>query len=472
MERRPIGDTGGKSTNLPFDDGFQRSLLLLLTEDHGFACGVGKYIEPRYFESPVLAWAWHASQQYMETYGSPPSIRTILQFTRKLDAETRPVYEQVLCEVERAHVQDAEWLRAQTIDFVRKQKFIHLMHLSQAMWNAGKTDEVYAYVTTEISNLSEIAAVEEDEAFFFETFGERQARRLHRTVEADAIPTGLPTLDHVLDGGLSRGELGAWIAYAKCGKSTMLVNLGLACIRLGHLPVAHFVLEGMREQVETRYDAAFTEVVYNELKWGRLGTEYHVNTMRQYQFYQRKLMVRGMTGNWDYNILTIQGYLRRWQKTYGWIPKLIVVDYVDILGGRKERYPNETAKQTDAARDLKTLMGSGPGYMGWTAMQAQRPNPGVDEQPHLIGTSMVADAYAKIRIFDYLGSINRTNAEKRANVARLYGELYRDNEAGQVWPVAFDNPRMRIEEREGIVSPSVPPNQQRGLAPKQTWAPV
>lgn len=472
MQRSPIqGGTGKQqAVNLPFDDGFQRTLLLLLTEDHGFALGVGKHLEPRYFESPVLAWAWNVALEHMETYGSPPAIRTILQSTRKLEAQTRPIYEQVLAEVERVSIHDAEWLRAQTIDFVRKQKFIHLMIASQAMWNTGKTDDVYEFVTTEIGNLSDISASEEDEAFFFETFGKRQAERLRRTVEMDTVPTGLPALDNVLDGGLSEGELGAWVAYAKCGKSTMLVNLGVSAVRLGQHQVAHFVLEGRRAQVEGRYDAAFTEVVYNELKWGKLGADYHMSTMNQYQFYRKKLMIRGMTANWDCSILDISNCLNRWRKDHGWKPRVLVVDYVDIMAPRTEGYKNETTKQTAATRDLKSLVDTG--YVGWTAVQSQRPNAGVDEQAHLVTSGMVADAYAKVRIFDFLGSINRTNAEQLANIARLYAELYRDNAAGQVWPVWFDNARMVIEEREGIVSPSVPPAQQRGLAPKQSWAPV
>ena len=71
----------------------------------------------------------------------------------------------------------------------------------------------------------------------------------------------------------------------------------------------------------------------------------------------------------------------------------------------------------------------------------------------MIRSRDIADAYAKVRVADFIGSINATVEEKKLKVARLLAEYYRDNEAEQTAVVRADFSRMLIKEEAGLFSP-------------------
>jgi hypothetical protein len=152
---------------------------------------------------------------------------------------------------------------------------------------------------------------------------------------------------------------------------------------------------------------------------------------------------------------------------------LVIVDYGDLLTGRERRYNNEYERQKAAFRDLKSL--ANRGYALWTASQAQRPKAGVEEQAHFVKSRQIADSYEKIRVSDFIGSLNQTPDEKTDGVMRLYAELYRENSADCWIPVKADMARMTIEQQDGIASPSMPVQQSASLGfvpPTQLHAPI
>jgi len=61
------------------------------------------------------------------------------------------------------------------------------------------------------------------------------------------------------------------------------------------------------------------------------------------------------------------------------------------------------------------------------------------------GGLTIAECFDKVRVADFIGSINQTSEERQANQMRLFAELYRDNEAGKVFLVKSDFSRMTIE---------------------------
>jgi hypothetical protein len=84
-----------------------------------------------------------------------------------------------------------------------------------------------------------------------------------------------------------------------------------------------------------------------------------------------------------------------------------------------------------------------------------------------VKSRQVADAYDKVRVADFIGSLNQTLDEKTAGVMRLYAEMYRDNAAGQWLAVQADLERMIIKQVEGIVSPST----EEAVNPSMNWSP-
>ncbi len=439
---------------LPFDTEYQKALLRLLCEDDGFAHVVIEYLEPHYFENEVLKWAFAYCQRHREQYGTMPALGVLKQQTNGMDPRLRPVYAAFIEQVQEAPMRDEQWMRDAVVDFVKRSIFVQTYGETRQLYNTGKVEEAYDLMMERMERIMKTGWEPVDRAFYFEELPARHSRRLREDPSANAVTTGLSWLDNILVGGLSLGELGIWIAYAKGGKSAKLVNHGIAAARGQMREVLHIVLEGSRQQVENRYDAAFMDELYHVVKAGGLSAEKYSRTYQEFQFLQRKLVLRGFLEHWEYSVLDIVDELDALKRQYGWKPSLIIVDYGDLLGGRKKSYRTETDKQKAVFRDLKKI--AERGYAVWTASQAQRPDKGAEDKAHYIYARQIADCYEKVRVADFIGSINATQAEKDEKMARLFAELYRDNEAGQSLLVRADFTKMTIKEEPGLVSPSMP----------------
>jgi len=425
----------------PFGVEFQKSLLRLLSLDTGFANAAMPYLEPAFFENEALGWAYAFMVRYSEEYNAVPSMMIVMEETRKLDPSVREVYQLTLETVPIASLTGEEWLKDQTIDFIKRNLFVTAFLESKDLYNGGKTDDAYDCMMREMEKIFNTAWSPPDREWLFEEFNQRTSRRMSVDAQGDAIVTGIHDLDHLLGGGLNIGEMGIWVAYPKRGKTTLLTNHGVQAVRRGDHRVLHAVFEGSRSLVANRYDTVFAQREYSKVKRGEMDKETYDRMQYDYQMYAGKLVLRGFTDKWDYTAADILEEVQDLKRIYDWVPSLIIVDYGDLLKGRG-KYENETSSQRAAFRDLKSL--ANRGYALWTASQAQRPKKDLDADAEVLKSRNIADCYDKVRVADFIGSINQTKEERQVHQMRLYGELYRENEADRVISVSADFAKMTI----------------------------
>ena len=484
IERTPVTATAGVPAvgdHFPFGVDYQASLLKLLTQDGSFASAVMPHLHPGYFENEVCGWAFARMQEYRARYESMPTLRLLCEYTRSLDARAREFFRLTLERVMEADLSAEGWLRDTVIDFVKRHMFVNAFHESKAFFNAGNVDQSYKAMYQAMDQIFHTQWETIDRSFFFEELPQRMAHRMGADSFTDAVPTGIPELDHILGGGLRKGEMGVWIAYPKRGKSTLLVNHGAQAVRRGDFKVLHYVLEGSRKMVENRYDSVFAQEEYSRIKDGSLTTESWQRLQYEYQSYRQKLIIRGLTERWTYSVADLQEEMRELKQRYNWVPDALVVDYGDLLRAREGHLHTEVEVQRSAFRDLKTL--ANRGYALWTASQAQRPKEDLETSTEILQSRKIADCYDKIRVADFLGTINQTQEERQSKQARLFAELYRDNAAGQVILVYADFARMTIASAGAFsgnlpigavagVAPVVPLGYVKPLNPSQLRAPI
>lgn len=455
MRRTPVTNDPGISEiqTLPFGPDFQMQLMRMLCEDPAFAHAVMPHLRPEYFTVEVLVWAYRRLQEYVQEYGNVPRIAVLREMTKHVDPQAQMIYQLTLDRVASEVLADGPWIQDQVLEFVRRSLFVRSFRESRDLYNGGQVNQAYDLMAQRMEEIRTATYEIVDRTWFFEDFGVRQGRRLRSSPEEEAVPSGFPWLDNILRGGLSLGELGIWVAYAKHGKSTMLVQHGVAATRRGWKNALHVVLEGSRAQVEDRYEAAFLMDAYGQVRRGDIDSDKYTDLLKDYHLLQKRLVIRGLVERWDYTIEDVHAEMRTLERDYHWRPDLVIVDYGDLLRGRGKSYVNDTAEQKAVFRDLKNL--ANRGYAVWTACQAQRPEKGADEKPHLINSNMIADAYEKVRVADFIGSINWTNLEKDESVARLYAELYRDNASLDWITIRADWAKMILRQEKGLTSPAV-----------------
>lgn len=446
-----------EESTFPFDVEFQKTLFRMLIEDDGFAVTVAPYIKPFFFENQILAWAWAFCHAYREQYGLIPGFPVLFHQVRQMDPNSYQVYAATLDSVRQASLRDTTWLKDQVLEFIKRNIFVRNFHATRTLFNSGKVNEAYDHAMRELEELHRISWENKDRSWTYGDFELRESRRQSRDFEGESIGTGFPWLDSILDGGLSKGEVGNWLAYPKIGKTTMLIQHGRAATSISWKKVYHAVLEGSRELVENRYDSCFAEEMYNHVKRGDMDVQKFEAVRRQYEMMRDLLVVEGFTERWDYTVQDISNALKDLRINYGWVPDLIIIDYGDLLNGRHQPYRDRLANEIDAFRDIKSLANRGYGI--WTASQAQRPKEGTHQKTDLLMTRQIAGVYEKVRICDFLGTLNQNMEERRHKVMRLYAEIYRDNAAGLDLTVRSDLAVMRIEQVAGLVNPVVSDSQ-------------
>jgi hypothetical protein len=443
------GSLPGAAGRLPFGPAFQLSLFRLIVEDAAFAAAVAGQIRPGYFEAEPLAWGYAAIESYRARYNATPRLNVLLEEARRLPVPASIIYTSVLEQVANADLSAEQWLRDQTLEFVKRNLFVRAWQDSLGQYNQGDVQAAYKTMTEAMDQISRASWEVEDQEWFFENFQQRYSDRLGADPSDGAICTGIPGVDRVLGGGLHLGELGIWIADAKKGKTTLLTNHGAQAVKRGLHTVLHAVYEGGRKQVANRYDTLFAQESYADVRRSGISEDVYRRMLAEYAMYSARLLLRGFTQDWNYSVANLHELLRRLKRQHGWRPELVIVDYGDLLRSR-DRQESETGHQRAAFRDLKTL--SNQGYAVWTASQAQRPKKDTEDDSELLRARSIADCYDKVRCADFLGTINRTREERLALRARLYCELYRDNEADLVVPVYADFDKMTI----GALPPEVP----------------
>jgi hypothetical protein len=448
------GDLPTTPERFPFELEYQKALLRLLCEDPRFAQLTAPFLSPRYFENEVLSWAWSYAIRFKDEYGAFPTLQTIKQQTLRMDPKLRPLYQLTLEQVGAARIRDDAWLRDTVLDFVKRNIFVRAFHESQRLYNKNEVEKAYDYMMGEMERITRTMWAPVDDTWFYDDLAARQVKHLANDLGSRAVATGFDQLDHMMGGGLSKGELGIWVAYAKGGKSSMLMTHGVAATKLQLRPTAHFVFEGSRAQVEDRYEAALTQELYREVRNGGLSSDGYKRAYQEYQLCRGKLYLRGFTDEWNYSVVDIHQALKDLKRTHNWEPDLVIVDYGDLLNGREAHYRSEQEKQKAAFRDLKSL--SNRGYAVWTASQAQRPEKGSENEAHWIFSRMIADSYEKVRVADFIGSLNACNLEKQDKIMRVMGELYRDNAADVRFCVHCDLNKMLIRDDPNVASKQMP----------------
>lgn len=452
------------SQRFPLDIEFQKSLLRLLSEDQSFGHAASKHLRPEHFEHEILGWAYGFIQRHVEQYNVVPSLQIIMQETRSLDPSIRPIYTAMIDQVRQSSLRDADWLRDQTLDFVKRNIFVRAFHEGKELYNSGSVVQAYDLMQGKMEEITRTVWEPVDRTWFYSDLRQRQGSRNVRATEGDSIPTGFPWLDHILRGGLHFGELGIWMAYAKVGKTTLLITLGVAATRR-NFRVLHVVLEGSRRLIEDRYDSAFLQEVYAAVKSGDIDVRKYQMALKEYQMLKDTLVLRAFIDKWDFNIIDIDNELRDLERNHDWRPDLIIIDYADLMTGRdKKYYRTETESQRAAIRDVKRL--STRDYAIWTASQAQRPKKD-DTAEDILTSRSIADTYEKVRAADFLGSLNQTAQEKESGFMRLHAEMYRDNKAGQTLTVRCALERMQIQQSNNGSMPVTTTGQATKLGYKQ-----
>lgn len=415
-------------SELPFSFGkdFQDSMLSLMLRDISFADRAVKYLGEEYLHSDNHKWLFGEIKKKFLDSGNVPSLIEIEDNLKKTARARRRLYKTYANKIYSTAPVDPDFIRDKLTEYSKRVSFAELFRDGQLFYNAGETEKAYTYVMEAINHLHSIS-YRQDVSIPIEEF---EALRKRHAFEQErsgyAIPTNIKALDEVLGGGLERGRLGVIMAEPKRGKSIGLIHMGVAALMSRAGIVAHVVLEGTTEETVMRYQSRLSGIPYNRLSKDDL-TAVEVKHLEVISAkYLDRLQLIPFNQHWEYTVLDLESKLQELDRQ-GKTPDLCVVDYADLLQPRKSDSRRRDLDQRDVYRELKRL--SIVRRMAtWTASQAQRPKEySRSKSDAVLHGSSISESFEKVRIADFIGSLNQTPQEKKQGVLRFHCDVYRSN---------------------------------------------
>jgi len=269
-------------------------------------------------------------------------------------------------------------------------------------------------------------------------------RDLQRTLsmikfrEGEKIPTGIDDLNNALYGGLGVNELFCVMAHSGRGKTSMLVNLFYGAL-LNGFDAAYFSLEMSERDILRRFYRRVTYKTKQELhdedkKWSNTIERFFklTKTAGRILYYPT-----GTIGVFDIEIA-----LDRLRDLYGFEPKMIIVDHIDLLKPPKIGYKVENYIAlkliTDALRNIALTRG----IAVVTASQATR----ASFNKIKLSQSDIADSYGKIQSSDVVVALCQTEEELANHRMRVTFVKNRDHIPGREIEVYIDWDKMLVSD--------------------------
>lgn len=139
------------------------------------------------------------------------------------------------------------------------------------------------------------------------------------------VSTGWPSMDKILYGGMSRGELNIFAGGSGSGKSLVMMNIALSWLQAG-LSGVYITLELSEELCSLRTDAMLTDTSTRDIRRDIETTELKVKFLGKNAGSYRIKQLKAQS-----NVNDIRSYLKEVQIQTGIKIDFVMVDYLDLV---------------------------------------------------------------------------------------------------------------------------------------------
>ena len=255
------------------------------------------------------------------------SLRDTAKFIQQhsMDHKTLPTYEQIkaVTGVELKPIPDAmdghqEWFMNEFEGFSRKEELSRAILKAADLLEEGDYDPVEKLIkdAVQISLTKDMGT---------DYFADPRLRIDKYFNSGGQVSTGWPTMDKILYGGFSRGELNIFAGGSGSGKSLVMMNIALSWLQAG-LSGVYVSLELSEELCSLRTDAMLTGMGTKEIRKDIDQTELKVKMVSKKAGQYRVKALPAQS-----NVNDIRSYLKEVQIQTGIKVDFVMVDYLDLV---------------------------------------------------------------------------------------------------------------------------------------------
>jgi replicative DNA helicase len=402
---------------------FNCKLLASLITDTLFVSQIFDVLKLDYFKADSSKWVVENTIKYYHQYKKLPTMEVFKVLYETIDGavlknEVVSLLHEVIKQIES---EDLEFIKETTINFCKNQEIKNAIIKSVDLLREDDFEKIQ-FIINQAFKVGLDTNIGLNYLEDIDTRYEEEAR--------DPIATGWKILNSLLKGGLSKGELGLFIANSGIGKSWLLAHIGASAVRNGKV-VLHISLELNQSYTGLRYDSILSGITLEKLPLHRdllKDALEELNGKLYIKWYAMKSI----------SLVGIKAYIDK-VRSLGINPDLIIIDYLDLT-----KY---TGGNTQEDRILGELYAEAKGLAGevnlpiWTVSQANRA--GLEDD--ILEAGKISGAYAKVFPADFVGSVSRKRLDKASNTGRMHVIKNRFGVDGLTFPMMIDTSRGAIE---------------------------
>lgn len=408
---------------------FQEKIFQALLSDHRWSAQMIEVMTHEHFELKYLQYLCDRFFGFYIKYKNFPTLSLLVSMIRDELSQGNDVIlrDQVIEYLTRVKTSpslgDLDYVREKTLDFCKKQV------LQQALEDSVKaiSEENYEAV---VNIMKDAVCKGTGSSIGHDFFVDHEAR--FAKISRVCCPTGLAHLDSkdVMNGGLSRGEIGVVVAPTGVGKSHWLVAMGAEALRRGK-NVLHYTFELSETAVGIRYDSNLCDIPSSDI----IDSKEVVLKKYEDADYGRLIIKQYPTG--AASIVTLRNHIEKLSMK-DFAPSLIIIDYADIMRSTRtyDSLRHELKLVYEELRNLAMELN----IPVWTASQANREA----SNASVVGLENMSEAYGKAMVADVVLSISRKPEEKATGCGRLFVAKNRAGKDGVLFPIKIDTSRSAI----------------------------
>jgi len=386
---------------------YQEEAIVSLALDHPeFFTAVGRFLKPTMFGRLECQWVMAEILNCFEKYEVVPTKKLLRDKVLRSMTEDEP-FEDVLEIISRkSNPREVPMIKDTLLQWARDKAF-GLLYSDDAQ-DAYVRGE-YDHLEKIVQDANRIADVGQRGFWFFD-----QYKVLFEPDVIDHRTTGFPSLDRYLNnGGPSPKEVVCWLAATNVGKSIVLCNNAITSLcGLGangepgqDVLLITFELDTIKTAMRCLGIASGMPI--NEAAERKETIITRIEGMKN--TYRKRFAIYEWSPE-ECSVANIYALLDNLRRTESWSPDVIIIDYLDLMISRNDRYNSDDyTRQKHVANELRGLARN-EHVLLFTATQTNRTATGGE----VVDINKAAESFAKQFALDYIVSLSQTTSERRS----------------------------------------------------------
>ncbi len=421
--------------NHPFGENEEPAIVSLILDIPEFFSNISEHIRVEMFRLPEARHVMQSVLDLYKKYGHVPPRGIITDHVKRTlttSHDWRPIIDLLKRPLD---PREAPMIKDRIVEWARNKQF-ELLYGEKAI--DAFTNKRYDELMKIVEKAQSITMTKYNGIWLHDSLD-----LLFHKKSIESLTSGFSHIDQWLHGGgPAKKEVLVWAAKTGGGKSIVMVNSGVACAKMGK-KVLHITLETAAVDILRRYVGVVTQLKMESIthvaEAKSRSEESGSEIPREICDLEKSLRDRVQSfksSSGEGSVLVhefeadaisindIKQYIDHLKKTIGWVPDVIIIDYMELMvprnAGRGDQENKEYLRQKKLATEVRALAQS-EDVLVITATQGNRQSvattddkkKGQPTESANMGLGKLSNSYDKAMPMDYIISVNQEPGEKR-----------------------------------------------------------